>query len=160
MLIDITRLINNYESNTEINTTITFPKEYISTTDIRSIKPVLVTGYITKDGAGTFAVNINIKGEMILPCAITLQDVIYPFDINYESDVNEEEENLKKTGNYIDILPIVWENIVTEIPLRVTVPNATIENLKGDGWEVITENTKKENQFEVLKDLLKEKEDE
>lgn len=159
-MIDLSRLIGNYDSSIDINELITFDNSYLDTTDIRSITPVKVTGSITKNDGEYYSISININGIMILPCSITLDDVSFPFDINYENDITDDEENLKITGNYLDIIPIVWENIVTEIPLRIVSPTAKLDNLKGDGWEVITEDHKKENEFAVLKDLLKEKEDE
>ncbi|MDD4036729.1 MAG: hypothetical protein PHS45_05375 [Bacilli bacterium] len=158
MMIDLTKLINNYEKVIDVNETITFDQEYLSTTDIRSIKPVEVTGTITKSDGEFFNLNLKIKGEMILPCSITLADVIFPFDINYESDITDENENLKIMGNNLDIIPIVWENIVTEIPIRVVAPNAKPIK-KGEGWQILTEDDENKPLSE-LKDLLKEKEDE
>ena len=50
---------------------------------------------------------------------------------------------LKNTNNSItnsiDLIPIIWQNIILEVPLKVISPNVQYENLKGDGWKFITE---------------------
>ena len=62
---------------------------------------------------------------------------------------------MKKSENTIDIFPIIWENILMEIPIKVTSPDADKE-LSGDGWKFVTndEGLKVSNAFDKLKDLL------
>lgn len=85
---------------------------------------------------------------MVLPCAITLKPVDYPFSIEFDKSLEEicEEttENLKKDENTLDILPIIWENILMEIPMKVVSKDANTSNLKGDGWEFVTNERKKQ----------------
>ena len=45
----------------------------------------------------------------------------------------------KKNKNSLDILPILWENIVLEIPIRVVAESVKPSNTSGDGWELISE---------------------
>ena len=55
----------------------------------------------------------------------------------------------------LDILPIIWENILMEIPMRVVSEDAEDVELSGDGWRLITDDEKKENsELSKLKDLL------
>ena len=93
---------------------------------------------------------------MVLPCAITLKPVDYPFSTEINGQLDELlVENDKKFKNTIDILPIIWENILMEIPMRVVSPNAKPEKLKGEGWQFITEQKGNVNpELEKLKDLL------
>ena len=61
--------------------------------------------------------------------------------------------------NTIDILPILWQNIIVEIPLKVTTHEDV--DLKGDGWRLISEEDyeKERSQnspFSNLEELLNE----
>ena len=70
--------------------------------------------------------------------------------------MEEIQEIAKKNNNSLDIFPIIWENILMEIPIKVTGPEATDLKLSGDGWKLVTEESEeKENSaFAKLKDLL------
>ena len=73
--------------------------------------------------------------------------------------MEEIEENDKKIENSIDILPIIWENILMEIPMKVVSEEAKDIELKGDGWRLITDE-KRENinpEFQKLNKLFEEK---
>jgi uncharacterized protein len=73
-----------------------------------------------------------------------LVDVNYPFNIKiYEVidlESKENEEYLKIDKNSVDILPLIWQNIVLEIPLKVLSPNLDRSNIKGDGWKLVDED--------------------
>ena len=65
------------------------------------------------------------------------------------------EENSTNFQNSIDILPIIWENILMEIPMRVVSEDAEDITLSGDGWKFITGEEKTENsELSKLKELL------
>ena len=83
-----------------------------------------------------------------------VQGMYYIIDDKLENILKELEID-KKIENTIDILPIIWENILMEIPMRVVSPNAKPEKLKGEGWQFITEQKGNVNpELEKLKDLL------
>ena len=160
MEFDLLRLKNNLNKSILVDTTYSFPKEMLDMTDLIELNNVHIVGDIHKDCLDNIVLNVNVSGTMVLPCAITLKPVDYPFNINIEGNIEEliEEidENSKKIENTIDILPIIWENILMEIPMRVVSDDADLSNLQGDGWRVITENTKEDGNSELakLKDLL------
>lgn len=162
---DLTRLMNNFTDKIEISEIISFDSTYIKNTDIRKLDDVKIIGAITKSESDIYYLNLSVKGTMILPCAITLDDVEYPFSIEISeilSDVDENDEKyLKINGNCIDILPIVWQNIVLEVPLRVVSKTAYKVNRAGDGWKLITSDDEQKEQtidprLEKLTDLLKD----
>ena len=115
MLIDLNLL--NIKDEIKIDEEVTFPKEDLDKAKILDIEKVKVTGKIIPD-LDDYQIDINIKGKMILPCSLTLEEVEYPFDINVIENLSEIDENYKKSEKTIDILPIIWENILMEIPIR------------------------------------------
>lgn len=70
---------------------------------------------------------------MILPCALTLEDVDYPFDIDStevfsfeKPDPLEDVHEAKK--DVVDFTPIVFSNIMLEVPMRVVKMMLTSRN--------------------------------
>ena len=134
-----------------IDTKINFPKEDLEKAKILKMDEVSVKGQINNNKEESI-LNLTIKGKMTLPCNLTLDPVDYPFSIEIEENLNEIIENSQKT---IDILPIIWENILMEIPMKVISPKAKDMKTKGDGWELITDSKEKgNNSLAKLKDLL------
>ena len=159
MNIDITSLKARTNNVVEFSESLIFPPEKLKDTELLDLKEVQVKGSISRNLMDTFDIELHISGIMVLPCALTLKPVDYPFKI----DVNEELENLLKEidnnsflGNSVDILPIVWENILMEIPMRVVSPDAKIDNKHGEGWQVINDEEADiiNPALEKLKDLL------
>ena len=146
--------ILNIKPKIIVDTKVTFPKEILKKAGILSMDEVEVKGEITSD-IGEYFLNISLKGKMVLPCSLTLEPVDYPFTLEIEENLNEMMENFKKTQKTIDILPIIWENILMEIPMKVVSPKAKNMKTKGDGWELITDSEPKANSsLAKLKDLL------
>lgn len=156
MIIDLLPLINNSKSLIEINEYVLIPDEYYKNTDIRKLDKVFINGTINKISDDVFDLRINAKGKMVLPCALSLEDVDYPFELNIEESVgfdDDFEKNYKIISNTLDILPILWENIVLEIPSRVVKDNVKIKT-EGDGWCLTSEEDLKNNKLSDLKELL------
>ena len=134
-----------------IDTIVNFPKEDLEKAGILNMGEVSVQGEIINNIEQTI-IKLTIKGQMTLPCNLTLEPVDYPFSLEIEENLNEIIENSQKT---IDILPIIWENILMEIPMRVISPKAKNMKTKGEGWELITDSKKQaNNSLAKLKDLL------
>ncbi len=160
MNIDLTELKNNLCNKIDVDIVYSFRKEELENTEIRKLDNVQIKGQIYKDVLENICLDLNINGEMILPCAITLKDVSYPFSIKIDGSLDEILEEIevfsKKTENSIDIFPIIWENILMEIPMKVVSEGAENLKLEGDGWRLITDDDHAEINPELakLKDLL------
>lgn len=158
MNIDLLRLKNNVDKIIEINENLEFQKDQLENTELLDLKDVKATGELKKDSMDDITLYLNVTGTMYLPCALTLESVEHKFEFTIDDkleNVLEEVKNDKKIENTIDILPIIWENILMEIPMRVVSPNAKPEKLKGEGWQFITEQKGNVNpELEKLKDLL------
>lgn len=138
--IDITKLKSGLEKIVDIDENYTFSKEQLQNTTILELKDIHITGDITYH-LDNFHLYLQVEGTMVLPCSISLKPVNYPFSIEIDEDLDEDlEQNLKNVQNSLDILPIVWENILMEVPLRVVSNDLTDVPLEGDGWCLITED--------------------
>lgn len=159
MNLDLTKLVFGSEFRIPIEGEINVPENLLVSTDIRKISPVNVKGFISKS-LEEYELDITINGVMILPCARTLKDVEYPFNIEINEVIGENNDNsLEIIQNRLDIFPIIWQNILVDVPLRVLHPDAKEESLEGDGWRLITEDDKKEvidPRLAKLKDYVKE----
>ena len=157
MIIDLTRLFSRIDKEVSINETYSFTE--LDGTGVTSIDNVSITGSISLNALHEPYVDLEVEGIMVIPCAITLKPVEYSFSIKIEGDLEEiSEEGTEKyinSKNSLDILPIIWENILMEIPMRVVSEGADDITLEGDGWKFITGDEKVENsELSKLKDLL------
>jgi uncharacterized protein len=153
MKIDLTKLLNGFIEEVSFNETIEFDDEYIKRTEIRRIEPVNVKGSIRGTMNDLYTLNMIVEGKMILPCSVSLEDVEFPFNIETTEILSEKDEEdqeyIKINENSIDILPIVWQNIVMEIPLKVVSPNLDRRNISGIGWKLISEEDTIDNKEEI-----------
>ena len=141
MIIDLTRLRNKIDSILNIDFTYSFSEEELKNTDIKKLDNVKINGYVRRNSLDEMDIYLTISGTMVLTCAITLKDVNYDFNIEIDDTLDRIlEENDKKMQNTIDILPIIWENILLEVPMKVVSEDATLEKTEGDGWKLITED--------------------
>ena len=152
MKYDLTRLNSNIDSSIDININYSFNKDEIMETDLINLD-CHIEGMITKNSLGNYHLSLTITGEMILPCAITLKEVKYPFNIEIDDDIDNLMENYVYSSE-LDIYPIVWENILMEIPMRVVSEDAKNYQASGDGWSFTTNNENTSSPFDELKDLL------
>ena len=162
MIIDLSKLMFNQVDKISIKDSISIPKEYLNNTDIRNISNVNVEGIIYGDSL-SLNLDINVKCNLTLICSVTLNDVDYPIDININEIIDTNDENnenfIKIINNTIDLLPIIWQNILVEVPIRVVSKDLKEENIYGDGWKFITkeeENKEIDPRLEKLKDFLGE----
>lgn len=163
MNIDLTKLFNRELDEIIIDESIKIPEDYYKDNDdIKDVSLVKVFGNIT-DNQEYFSVNLNIKCELTLVCSVSLKDVKYNIDINIEEIIGENDNNLEEfdkiINNSIDLLPIIWQNILVEVPMRVVSEDVQEENIYGNGWKFITkeeESKEIDPRLSKLKDFLSE----
>ena len=155
MNFDIRRLNSNIDSSVNVDIKYKFNESELEGTDLISCD-FEANGEIYKNITDDLAINLNISGEMVLPCAITLKPVVYPFSIKIDEEISNFIDNFdKKCTNTIDIFPIIWENILMEIPMRVVSEEAKDYKIQGDGWKLVTEE-EHSSPFDELKNLFDE----
>ena len=155
MEFDIRRLNSNIDSSVPVNISYEFSKDELQGTELISCK-CSINGEIYKNITDELSVNLSIKGIMVLPCAITLKPVEYPFNIEFDDEISVFLDNFDKNyKNTIDIFPIIWENILMEIPMRVVSSDAKDYEIEGDGW-CFKHEEEHSSPFDELKNLFDE----
>ena len=138
MKIDLFKL-NNFNS-VFIDENISIPEEYdLNKAGIRKIENLHVSGTISIDYADEIVADLTVTGDFILPCAVSLEDVLYPINVKIEENMGKFEDFYNKNKNTLDILPFIWENIVSEVPIRVVKDEYKDFKQSGNGWEVISD---------------------
>ena len=136
MIIDLADLISNRKNKIDISSWIEFSDEYLQNTTIRRVNKIHFSGCISKLVDDSLVLEGILEGTLILPDDITLED----FEYTFSSEIRENlEENIINSQKNIDIMPILWQNILVEIPLRVVNPKNENVKLQGDGWRLIKE---------------------
>ena len=158
MEFDLIRLKNKLDTYISIDEEVTVPQEWIEDTELLDLKDVRAVGDITLDAIDEYEISMEVTGTMVLSCAVTLKPVDYPFHLkiegNLEQILQEIDENAKKIENSIDILPIIWENILMEIPIRVTGKDSKALKTEGEGWSFVEDSPSTNNSLAKLKDLF------
>lgn len=120
----------------DIDQMVNISSDYYNDMGVKSLSSVHVNGTISINYDDNIELNLTAKGEFIIPCAITLEDVIVPFETVIEDEI---DQNYLKDEFYLDLLDKLWENIVLEIPIRVVKEGVKSEDLHGEGWEFVAD---------------------
>ncbi len=159
MHINLVSLKNGSVDEVVIDQEYSFSQDELAKVGIIDLQNTRVIGTITNDEMNEYYLDLIIKGTMVLPCSLTLKPVNYPFETqitgnltNIFEEIGEIPKNLENT---IDILPIIWENILMEIPMKVVSDETDDLKLQGEGWKLVQEDEPQINpELEKLKDLL------
>ena len=154
---NIRELLQGKTDKLEINEDFFFTKDWYQNTDIIELKNVHFTGNLKRYLDDSFFLEGEYSGDMILKDSISLEDVTYHFSNQLEEEVTEKVKNIENT---LDILSVLWENIVLEVPIRYSVVD-DYSDYQGDGWHLVSEEEyeKEEGNF-PFRNLLEGKEKE
>ncbi|KEZ49976.1 MULTISPECIES: YceD family protein [Metabacillus] len=122
--------------------------------EVRDISPVKVTGRADL-GSSKAVFHLTLSGTLILPCARTLVDVPFPFEIHTtetfllkpNADFEMEEDVHHVQEDIVDLIPVIKENILLEVPMQVfsdsVEENDQAAPQEGKDWKVISEEENK-----------------
>ena len=144
-LLQSSQLFKEAMREVEINEEVDFSDAVKRNPDIRSMQKVRVTGkgsiYPTER---MMRFDLKIEGEMTLGCALTLDDVNYPFEARidpvytWNPDTYDEDSEDYLVKDTIELASAVWQEIFVQIPLRV-VKDGAYEELEKLGVGFLTE---------------------
>ena len=125
----------NFNDSYKLNEIVNIPKTYFENSSVKKLDNIKVEGKLYYDPEDNLYADVAISGNMVLADDISLEEVLYPFSIEYNDIL---DENLKNNQNTLDLFEFLWENIVLEVPLKFTkVTN--LSEFHGDGWKLISE---------------------
>ena len=143
----------------KIDDTFIIPENFYKNTSIKGLDEVKVNGTIKYNAADEIQINLDVNGNMKLIDAVTNELIKYPFSFQIDEILEENDENLtkyfEKSQNILDIIEFLWENIVLEVPIRVT--KSTGVSLHGDGWQLNEDENKDkiDPRFQKLDEFFK-----
>ena len=154
MNIDITMLNRRMKNTIDIDSEVIIPNDRFSNTEILDLKNLKLQGSIVRNSSDIITLKADLSGIMVLEDSISLEPIDHQFSCQIEEEFEENDENLE---NILDITDILWQNIVLEVPLKLT----NVENFneyQGDGWKLVSEDSIKNtnNPFSELKDMMGE----
>lgn len=135
MNISLTKLNTTGRVDFDINPDLS--EYYKNNKDVEDIKNLRVVGTIIDNGTDDYEISLKITGDLILKSSVSGKSVAKKLNIEYNDFANGLVENYKNSSNSLDILPIIWENILLEIPIRIVSPEDKPPITSGDGWEII-----------------------
>ena len=132
------------EKGIVIDDIVSFGEEYIKDTQIVRCNDIKVKGRAYYSVTNEIVFDCKVEGSLVLLDAMDLEEVNYPFnfeisEILSEND-DEKDQNELKT---LDIMDILWQNIVLEVPISFRKDPEKKYEMSGEGWELIDEERKK-----------------
>lgn len=132
------------EKGIVIDDIVSFGDEYIKNTPIQKLDNVKIKGRAYYSVTNEIVFDCHVEGVMVLLDAIDLEPLDYPFsfeisEVLSEND-DEKDQNELKT---LDIMDVLWQNIVLEVPISVRREPDKKYHLEGEGWELVDEEIKK-----------------
>ena len=154
MVINLDEIFTNMKDEIILDEDVIFDKETYHLPEIKELKSVHLNGKIELDENEEVILTGNLSGTMTILDSISLEEVDYNFS---EELVENLEEIIENDKNSIDIIDILWQNIVLEVPLRYTEVT-DYSKYSGDGWRLISEEELKvkNNPFQALIENKKE----
>lgn len=146
----------NFNNSYKLNEVVNIPKTYFENSSVQKLDNIKVEGKLYYDPEDNLYADVVINGNMNLLDDISLEEISYPFNIEYNDIL---DENLKNNQNTLDLFEFLWENIVLEVPLKFTkVTN--LSEFHGDGWKLVSEeeNSLEHNPFSELLENFDKKE--
>ena len=118
-LIKQERINNQFEEELDLSS-------FIGDSDIEKISLVSVKGDYEIYDQTEFSFFLDVSCTITMLCAISLEEVDVKLDFSVEETFSTEKNDDFHyiDGITIDLLPIIWSNIILEKPMRVISENA------------------------------------
>lgn len=141
MFIDLSKVD---EKGIVIDDIVSFGEEYIKNTSIKELNNVKVNGRAYYSVTNEIVFDCDVEGSFLLLDAMDLEPVNYPFNIKISEVLSENATELSKNEvKTLDIMDILWQNIVLEVPISFRRDPDKKYNIEGEGWELVDEERKK-----------------
>ena len=141
MYIDLAKVDEN---GIVIDDTVSFGEEYIKNTTIQKLENVKVKGKAYYSVTNEIVFECEVEGSFELLDSIGLEPCNYPFSFEISEVLSEnDDEKDKNEVKRLDIMDILWQNIVLEVPISFRKDPDKRYELSGEGWELVDEESEK-----------------
>lgn len=125
----IHELIKHVTSDPTFKFSVDFSDKIKEIDDIIDISLVSVEGDYEIYDNEEFIFYMNIECTLKMLCAITLEEVDVKLDLDIEEVLTtyKSDDSIHIEGITIDLLPIIWSNIILEKPMRVTKKGVSLK---------------------------------
>ena len=135
------------EKGITIDDTVSFGEDYIKNTPIKKLDNIKVKGRAYYSVTNEIIFDCEVEGIMVLEDSITLEPVDYPINLHIQEVLGENAtEFVKNESKRLDIIDVLWQNIVLEVPISVHASPEKKYDLKGEGWELLQEDNEKDKE--------------
>ncbi|MFI3260538.1 MAG: YceD family protein [bacterium] len=110
-----------------IDVSVDFENENLDSLSIREVKETSFKGKLYYNSLDEIILEGQLHASLIMVDSVDLSDILYEIDV-------EIDEIITNFENTLDINEILWENIVLEVPMRITDKN--LGDASGNGWKV------------------------
>lgn len=132
------------EKGIVIDDIVSFGEEYIKDTQIVRCNDIKVKGRAYYSVTNEIVFDCKVEGSLVLLDAMDLEEVNYPFNFEISEILSEnDDEKDKNEIKTLDIMDILWQNIVLEVPISFRKDPEKKYEMSGEGWELIDEESKK-----------------
>lgn len=154
MYLDLTKINSGILDSINVHECIEISKELYELSSVIELKNLKLDGKVYKNSAEIITLQATISGTMILEDSISLDPIDYPFSCEIEEELQEFGEKIE---NILDITEILWQNIMLEVPLKISHVE-DFNEYQGDGWKLVSEDSMRNtnNPFNELKDMMGE----
>ena len=116
-------IIVNYELNLS---------EYLDKMpDVKAIIMVKISGEGYELGFDEYVFSLDVKCDLTMVCAISLEDVIYPLEFHTDEifkTENNDGDDINLVTNVVDLDQVILSNIIMRIPMKVVKDGITFES--------------------------------
>jgi uncharacterized protein len=116
-------IIVNYELNLS---------EYLDKMpDVKAISMVKISGEGYELGFDEYVFSLDVKCDLTMVCAISLEDVIYPLEFHTDEifkTENNDGDDINLVTNVVDLDQVILSNIIMRIPMKVVKDGITFES--------------------------------
>ena len=98
--------------------------------DVKAISMVKISGEGYELGFDEYVFSLDVKCDLTMVCAISLEDVIYPLEFHTDEifkTENNDGDDVNLVTNVIDLDQVILSNIFMRIPMKVVKEGATFK---------------------------------
>lgn len=99
--------------------------------DVKAISMVKIMGSGYELGFDEYVFSLDVKCDLTMTCAISLEDVYYPLEFHTDEifkTENNDGDDINLVTNIVDLDDVILSNIIMRIPMKVVKEGATYKD--------------------------------